>query len=571
MKAWSDLGIDTRGRASGEIKVTCPQCSPHRKKRSFPCLNVNLDKGVFHCWHCGWSGGLGQGTQIVPRYTKVYRRPDYVAQASGLPTEVVQWFASRGITESVLRRNQVGAGRAYFPQVEEERGCVMFPYLRGSEVINVKYRTRDKLFRMAGGAERVLYGLNDIGDRLVWVEGEMDKLSLDVAGIASCVSVPDGAPAVDAKNYETKFDFLGDEALSAASHHIIAVDADAPGQRLRDELIRRLGPDRCSVVTWPDGCKDANDVLMQLGASALAQCIAAARPVPVDGAHDVSEFADAMRELYERPQRLRGVSTGWPAIDRHYTVLPGEWTLVTGIPGHGKSEWLDALCVNLARLHGWSFAVFSPENSPVTYHLQKLAEKYIGKPYDDGPTPRMSVNEREIALTFLDEHFTILQPDDRSPEALLDRARQLVQRKGIRGLVLDPWNEMEHVRDRAATETEYISGVLSKLRAFAKAHDVHVWLVAHPKQLLKDKAGGYPVPTPYDVSGSAHWRNKADNCVTVHRDVMAEHSAVDIHVQKVRKKSVGRPGLVTLQYDNRCGQYRDSPPGPAYSMTRDAA
>lgn len=104
--------------------------------------------------------------------------------------------------------------------------------------------------------------------------------------------------------------------------------------------------------------------------------------------------------------------------------------------------------------------------------------------------------------------------------------------------------------------TEYISQSLTKVRRFARTYGVHVWLVAHPTKLVKDTKGCYPVPTPYDVSGSAHWRNKADNCLCVWRDVaQSECRVVDIHVQKIRFQEIGKPGKATLAYDYATGRY----------------
>jgi twinkle protein len=553
-KTFIDFEIDIPPGKSGEYDTTCPQCSAQRKKKNARCLSVNIDKGVWNCAHCGWSGGLGQGEISRPVITKHYRRPDYVANSTVLPDEVVAWFATRGITQAVLKRNQIGSGRAYFPQAEEQRGCVMFPYFRGAEVINVKYRTRDKLFRMESGAERVLYGLNDIAETLVWVEGEMDKLAVEVAGFVSCVSVPDGAPTPNTKNYSSKFDFLDAAELDRAKTHIVAVDNDEPGARLEDELLRRLGRENCLVARWPDGCKDANDVLINHGAQMLAECIRNAQPVPVEGEHSVSEFADSMDKLY-RYGMPKGLRTGWYSLDEFYTVMPGEWTLVTGIPSAGKSEWLDALMVQMSENHGWRFAVFSPENQPTEYHLSKLAEKYINKPFGEGPSERMSPTEKERAMTFLNQHFTFLLPELPTVDALIERLRVIVKRRGIQGVVLDPWNEIDHSRDQGMTETEYISQCLSKLRAFGRSHGVHLWIVAHPTKLEKNKDGSYPVPTPYDVAGSAHWRNKADNCITIWRDAAAHNDLVEVHIQKVRKKSVGRVGMVTLRYTRITGNY----------------
>ena len=562
MKTFEDFGIILRAGASGEVKCTCPQCSPSRKKRKYPCLNVNIDKGVWNCWHCGWSGTLKAGEQQRPEIRKTYTRPAYTAPATGLPEDAARWFAGRGITPEVLQRNRIGHGPVYMPQVEEEANAVQFPYLRGVEVVNVKYRDGRKNFRMAAGAERVLYGLNDVAETTVWVEGEMDKLSAEVAGYPNCVSVPDGAPAPDSKSYETKFDFLDAPELAKVKTHVLAVDNDAPGKRLQEELARRLGAESCLVVTWPQGCKDANAVLVKHGRETLARCIAEAKPLPVVGAYDVAELMGDLVQHFEHGLP-RGESTGWDGLDRFYTVRPGEWTLVTGIPGHGKSEFLDALTINLAAAHGWRFGVFSPENQPFSLHLAKLAEKYTGRPFNPGPTERMSRADMEAAMAWLNAHYTFILPEAPSIDAILDTARQLVLRKGLRGLVIDPWNEIEHARTAAQTETEYISLALSRIRQFARAHGVHVWLVAHPAKLFKEANGKYPVPTPYDVSGSAHWRNKADNCLAVWRDQMDERGVVEIHVQKIRHKITGRIGRHELRYDPITGRYFDGRGTPA--------
>jgi twinkle protein len=557
LKTLIDYGIDVAGKHGVEVKTTCPQCSPSRKKKNYPCLNVNTEKGIWNCWHCGWSGTTQGGEWQKPEVRKVYSKPAFVpasAPSDGLET----WFSKRGISAEVLKRNRISSGETYFPQVEEERNCIMFPYYRGTEVVNVKYRTRDKLFRMAAGAERILYGVNDINPEiLVWVEGEIDKLSVEMTGILSCVSVPDGAPAPDSKSYSNKFDFLNDAALAAVKLHVIAVDSDAPGVRLQDELVRRLGRHKCQVVVWPDDCKDANDVLLKHGADVLIGCIENARWLPVEGTYRIEDFQAAMRErfMYGAP---KGTSTGWSSMDPFYNVMVGEWTLVTGIPGSGKSEWLDALTVNLAKNHGWTFGIFSPENQPLEYHADKLIEKYTGKPVAEGATERMTVNEHEEAMQWVNAHYTFILPELPTVDSLLETAQQLVLSHGIRGLVMDPWNEIDHSRAAAISETEHISQCLSKIRQFARNNGIHVWVVAHPR-IMRKEDGKYPVPTPYDVAGSAHWRNKADNCITVHWDQVKGGDTVQIHIQKVRKKQNGRIGMVELRYNKVVGQYSCEP------------
>ncbi len=564
MKSFADFGIDVGSRRGPQVKALCPHCSPQRKKSRLPCLSVNVDEGIWNCWHCGWSGTLKGGEQQASRPPKVFVKPQPLPPS--VPgDDVVAWFAGRGIPPAVIERNGIVKATAWFPQVDGERGCIAFPYLRAGQTVNVKYRTRDKLFRMHAGAQRILYGLDDIdAERLVWVEGEMDKLAVEVAGIVSCVSVPDGAPTPDTRAYETKFDFLSDVLLAGVARHVIAVDADPPGQRLAQELVRRLGPEKCWTVSWPEGCKDANDVLLALGPAALRRLIDDARPVPIEGTLRPGDLLAELEYDYDHGIE-QGVSTGWASMDDCYRVLPGEWTLVTGIPGHGKSEWLDALVVNLARLYGWTFGMFSPENQPPKYHAEKLAEKFVGKPFAAGRAHRMSLAEARDALAWIDAHITFVQPAMPTVEELLSVSRQLVLRHGIRGFVIDPWNEIDHSRAAQLSETEHISQSLSKVRAFARTHGIHVWIVAHPTKLQKGNDGRYPVPTPYDVAGSAHWRNKADNCLTIWRDPNAETAEVQVHVQKVRKKANGRVGAVLLRYARNCGQYHDH---PAFTQAR---
>jgi len=412
---------------------------------------------------------------------------------------------------------------------------------------------------MSAGAERVLYGIDDIiTDGLIWVEGEMDRLSIETAGYRSCVSVPDGAPAVTSKNYAAKFSYLdtAQDILEKVEKHFLAVDADAPGQRLQEELTRRLGAEKCYVVRWPDGCKDANDTLVKHGAGAIVDAINAARPAPIEGIITAGDCVDSLAARYEEGPR-RGVSTGWACMDYFYTVRAGEWTAVTGIPGHGKSEWLDALAVNVALAEGWRFGVCSPENQPIEEHIQKLAEKYIGKPFYQTPgSVRMSRLEMEAAREWIDDHFTFILPEEPRLDCVLGLAKAMVRRNGINGLIIDPWNEIEYSREAGMSETEHISKCLTKIRRFARTHAIHIWVVAHPTKMQKDKdTGKYLPPTLYDISGSAHWRNKADNGITVYREIGENTNKVKVVIGKIRFKIVGRPGQTELRYDYITGRY----------------
>lgn len=567
---WTDVGIELPSGAVGpEVPATCPKCSASRQNKRARCLSANIDDGVWHCNHCGWSGSLKTGDQQrrEPGWNRPkWRRPE-PRPAAKLSPEALAWFEKRGITAAVLERNCVLSCSVYMPQVEETVSAVAFPYRRGGELVNHKYRDGKKHFRMDTGAERILYKLDDVqAESVVWCEGEIDALSIEVAGITSCVSVPDGAPAEGTKDYSSKFSFLdtAETALAAVKRHVIAVDNDGPGKRLEDELARRLGREKCWRVTWPTGCKDANEVLVAHGAEKLRRCIDAAEPFPIEGVFTVESESDKVYQLY-RNGFERGHSTGWDSLDPHYTVRPGEFTVVVGTPGSGKSNFIDALLVNLATLHGWSFALFSPENQPLEDHMARVVEKYVGEPFTDGPTRRMSESTLSDGMAWAHDHFWWILPHDEKQWEIgwiLSRAKELVYRHGIRGLVIDPWNELEPQRKADETETEYVSRVLRTVRQWARQHGVHVWIVVHPTKLYRDANGQYPVPTLYDAHGSAHWRNKADNGLCIWRD-LAPHTdrkhEVDIHIQKIRFRQIGRLGKVTLRYVPATGTYGDRP------------
>ena len=101
-----------------------------------------------------------------------------------LTPDVLAWFASRGIGEATLARNGVALETVWSPAHKEKRLSIAFPYTRNGEIVNVKYRTQDKHFTQVKGAEKSLYGLDDVAGRtdIIFVEGEMDKLSLEEAG-----------------------------------------------------------------------------------------------------------------------------------------------------------------------------------------------------------------------------------------------------------------------------------------------------------------------------------------------------------------------------------------------------
>lgn len=505
MTTYQDHGITIPAGAKGpEVAILCPKCSHERKKHNLKCLSVNIVKKTWNCKNCGWADGLRD--EFSPRLAKQYTRPKYRA-----PENVPgwrEWLHKRGISDDVIARNAVFGTRTYFPQVSGDLDAIAFPYCRNGEIVNYKYRSLEgKYFRMESGCELVLYGLDDINPEspLAWVEGEMDRLALETAGFMHVVSVPNGAPAPNAKNYESLFTFLdtAEEALSKVPTHIIAVDNDLPGQALEAELSRRLGTEKCLRVTWPEGCKDANDVLIKHGVDELKWRIKNADPFPIEGSFQVTDLTDEIFALYHNGVEP-GKSTGWRDLDKYYTVRPGELTVVTGVPGSGKSNWVDNLAINLARWHDWRFGIFSPENLPLENHMSAMLEKYIRKPFHSWSNNRMNEIDLEKAMDWMSNHFSWIMPRDVEEwtlDKILSTANTLCLRYGIRGLIIDPFNELESMRPDRQSETEYIGECAKKIRIFGRTRGVHVWVVAHPAKLYRDKSGKYPIPTMYDIAG----------------------------------------------------------------------
>lgn len=285
-------------------------------------------------------------------------------------------------------------------------------------------------------------------------------------------------------------------------------------------------------------------------------------PKPVEAKDtDIIEpvsLAPAMLEL-RKTGIQPGASPGWDSLRQFWTLRKGELTLCTGIPSHGKSGFMNAVMMNLARSSGWKWAVFSPENLPHQLHIADLMEQYVGRPFNDGFHRRISEQEHASALAFIQEHFRFIAPpeDEETLERIMRCAERLVETLKIDGLVIDPWNELNHswVAERIP-ETEYVSRCLKRIKRSAQRNNIHVVLVAHPKQLQKDGKGKYPIPTPYDISGSANWRNKADNCICVWRDE-EQPGQTTILVQKVRRRPVGKVGFTELKYDVITGRYSE--------------
>jgi twinkle protein len=535
-------------------KRKCPQCQHQRsgKNQNDKPLSYNTETMLFNCHHCGW-----KGSDAVVEFSSravSYRKPEYKPE----PTEnekLNEFFAKRGIPVEVLRRNQIEARKVWMPRNEREERVICFPYYRNQEIVNVKYRTADKDFKLESGAELIFYGIDDIDSEkpLIFVEGEIDKLSAETAGFRNCVSVPNGA--------KSKLDILAgiEPMLGKIQKFIIASDNDEPGQKLQAELIRRLGAEKCYRAIYPEGCKDLNDVLVHYGVEAVQEAINFARPMPIEGVFQVVDVLDDLIDLY-RNGRPRGEYCGWDNLADLYKPRLGTWTVVTGSPNAGKSPFLRAMMMNLAVNAGWKFLVFPPEDCPPELYYSYLTELYTGLPFEPGPTQRMSEIEMIQAAEWVHDRFVVMNPEisRRSLPDLLKLTKSSILRHGTTSLVVDPYNRLEHFQAPNQTQDQYNCQLLGEFDAFCKQNKMHNYFVAHPTKLRKEN-GAYPVPTLYDISGSAHWFNMPDFGISVWRDKDDRDAPLCVNVLKVKNNWCGQLGMAELFHDRVTGRFSQDP------------
>ena len=540
----SDLGINLRGKSGGIIKTTCPKCNGKT-----PDLSVDIDSGLYKCHKpsCDFRGKV-----FIKEEKKPYVKPIF-RDITNLGEKVVHWFKDRGISQQTLLKMKIGAGLEWMPQTQKNENTIQFNYFRNGELINVKYRDGAKNFKLSKDAELIFYNLDAIKDatECIIVEGEMDALSWIEAGYLNVVSVPNGAT-----KGSNKLEYLDNcwEYFEHLEKIYLATDQDDAGHNLKMELARRLDPDKCLTVDFKD-CKDSNDYLKKYGILELLEVVKNAKEFPLDGVVNAYDIQDEINHLYDMGLNA-GAQIGDEYFDEHLSFELGNKTIITGIPGHGKSEFLDYIMVKLAIKYGWKFGIFSPENMPLEIHVSKFAEKIIGKSFSG--KYKMNPMEKDAAIEFVNEHFKFICPnDDFSLEGILKITKGMILRYGIKSFVIDPWNRLDDEPPIGSTETRYISKQLDMISQFQIKYMVHPFLVVHPTKMKKDKAGNYEVPNLYDLMGSSNFFNKTENGISVYKSWSKEDNKYvsEIHIQKVKFKHLGKPGMCRYKWNFISGRY----------------
>tara|TARA_A100001037_G_scaffold306089_1_gene349142 strand:+ start:1391 stop:3109 length:1719 start_codon:yes stop_codon:yes gene_type:complete len=521
----------------GKTQGTCPLCSSSRqpKNQKLKCASYDWERGLGTCHNCNTTFQL-HTYQRKGNSEKVYLKPTeepkmYLAEPG---SKVVQWFKTRGISEKTLKDLKVSEGPEFMPQTGKSENTIKFNYMMGDTLINIKYRDGKKNFKLYKGAEKIFYNINSIigYDTCIIVEGEMDALSFHEAGLPNVISVPNGA-TLNSNN----LDYLDNciDYFEDKDKIILAVDNDEPGQALQQELIRRLGAEVCFTVDFED-CKDANEYLLKHGKENLIQQITKAKPVPLE---NVTTFKDIEGEVTDFVKHgfKPGYQVGLANFDRIFSTYTGQFITVTGIPSSGKSDFVDQMVIGYNLNYKWKTAFASPENQPTYLHAHKLMRKV----WQGMPTPG-DINSKkwnEVA-EHVNDNFFFIDMERYTLESILRKGAELVKRKGIKCLVIDPFNKIRDIDSNTDDVNRYTMEYLTKIETFAKKFDVLVFIVAHPTKMYKDKDGKIEEPNMYNIKGGGEWYDASYHGILVHRDYEAK--TVKAKVLKVKFQNLGENG-----------------------------
>jgi len=522
----------------GKKQGICPVCSHARKPKNqkAKCASYDWERGLGTCHNCNTSFQL-HTYKRKGNADKVYVKPKQIInedQPEFVSDKVIEWFKTRGISQETLFNLKIEEGPEYMPQTGKTENVIKFNYFMGGELTNVKYRDGRKNFKLYKGAEKVFYNIDSIVgfEYCIIVEGEMDVLALYEAGITNAISVPNGA-TLNTNN----LDYLDNciDYFEDKDKIILAVDSDEAGQALQSELIRRLGSEVCYLAKFDD-CKDANEYLLKYGPEELSKVISGAKPVPLENVTTFKDVEDEVSDFVKNGFKP-GFQIGLANFDRIFSTYTGQFITVTGIPSSGKSDFVDQMCVGYNQNYGWKIAFASPENAPTYLHAHKLMRKV----WQDMPTSAdIKTDKWNQVADHVNNNFFFIDMERYTLESVLKKGAELVKRKGIKCLVIDPFNKVRDVDAKTEDVNRYTMEYLTKIEMFAKKYDVLVFIVAHPTKMYKGNDGQIDEPTMYNIKGGGEWYDASYHGILVHRNY--EEKTVKAKVLKVKFQNLGENG-----------------------------
>ena len=534
----------------GKTMGICPLCSHSRKpsNRKNKCSSYDWERGLGTCHNCNSTYQL-HTYERKGASEREYVRPSFSIKTQQVPSsKVVEWFKSRGITQKTLTDLNVSEGSEFMPQTGKRENTIKFNYFMGNQLINIKYRDGRKNFKLYKGAEKVFYNINSIvgHDSCVIVEGEIDVLSLHEAGVPNIISVPNGATLNN-----NNLDYLDNciDYFEDKTKIILAVDADEPGNMLKQEFIRRLGAEICFLVDFKD-CKDANEYLVKYGKDELKNAIHNATQVPLENVTTLKDVEKDLKEFVKHGFKP-GFQVGLSNFDKIFSTYTGQFITVTGIPSSGKSDFVDQMVVGYNKNYGWKTAFASPENAPTYLHAHKLMRKI----WQTMPSPSdIDTKKWDEVANNVNDNYYFIDMDKYSLESVLRKGAELVKRKGIKCLVIDPYNKVRDVNAVSDDVNRYTMDYLAKIEQFCRKYDVLTFIVAHPTKMYKGQDGKIEEPNMYNIKGGGEWYDASYHGLLVHRDYEAKNTKVK--VLKVKFQNLGENGAECFfTWEPKSGSY----------------
>ena len=375
------------------------------------------------------------------------------------------------------------------------------------------------------------------------------------------LSVPNGA-----SKGSQRMEYLDNcsDWLTEFDEFIIAVDNDEAGKSLQDELVRRLGAEKCRIVEYPTevvpslqrSCKDMNEVLIHFGKEQVIQTILNAKLIPVDGIYYLDDVFPQMIDRFRKGVML-GETTRFGEFDKYFRWKKGDINVIIGYANAGKTTFWLQMMLTKSIFDGWKWAIFSPENYPANDFYDDLVEMYVGK-----WIPDMTEDEYIDACLFLDLHFFYVYPEwEHDLESIHEKFRYLILKKGVDGVLIDPFNQLDKTQKAYERDDQYISNTLKDVKRFALLNAVSYNIIMHPKSPTYNQDKSLPPADMYDIAGGAMTGNKSDQIISYYRPnfhIDKNDANVDIILQKVkRKRTGGSLGTFSIRLNWKTKRYED--------------
>lgn len=465
---------------------------------------------------------------------------------SGLTERHAQWLEGRMLDVEVAAKLGVTS-----------RGPgVAFPYVLNGQKLYDKVRDPESKANTrcvpSGIAQTSLFNEDCLKeepkptDPLIVTEGEPDAIAVLQLGYQFVVSLPSGAAATldGCRSKALKCLTIAREEgrpllkadIAKFKKVIVLTDGDHDGLLMRKAIVEIIGEEFASVCAYPEGAKDANDVLMAQGPAALRTMIEGAVPVMSDGFLD---FVEADKVL----PTIKPLDCGIPFLKPHFKPVRPSLIVIGGQGGHGKSTITQAVLFSLL------FA--NPDLRASIFHAEgdkkipvRRARSFWKGMVNPSHMTATAIADRE---SWLKDKLAFISP----PQGEMPTFKWLIKAMEHQALyrkrnvfVIDPWNQVLHDIGRNS-KTDYIGDRIYDLKRLAETYRLIIIVAHHTTKAVDPRQP----PGRYDLADSAHWVNAADHQLMVWKPY-EDKNVTQIEVAKSKDHELmGVPGSkwVTLE------------------------